>query len=60
MGKIMNFSQDKVEILNYENLNDELMRCKIRVMYSGLNDNGYNIAKTVIENALDTIYTCGW
>ena len=42
MGKIMNFSQDKVEILNYENLNDELMRCKIRVMYSGLNDNGYN------------------
>ena len=56
MGKIINFSQDKVEILNYENLNDELMRCKIRVMYSGLNDNGYNISKTVIENALDTIY----
>ena len=56
MGTIMNFNQDKVEILNYENLNDELMRCKIRVMYSGLNDNGYNIAKTVIENALDTIY----
>lgn len=56
MGKLINFNQNSVEILNYENLNDDLMRCKIRVMYSGLNDNGYNINKTVIESALDTIY----
>lgn len=52
----MNFNKEKIEILNYENLNDELMRCKIRVMYSGENDNGYNIDKEVIEKALDTIY----
>lgn len=52
----MNFGKEKIEILNYENLNDELMRCKIRVLYAGENDNGYNIDKEVIEKALDTIY----
>ena len=57
MGKVVNISQfSKVEITNYEELNDELMRCKIKVMHHGINDNGYNIDKKVIEKALDTIY----
>ena len=56
MGKIVGFNDSKVEILNYENLNEELMRCKVRVMYSGLNDNGYNIERHVIDKALDSIY----
>lgn len=56
MGKIVNFNSENIEIMNYENINDELMRCKIRVMYSGLNYNGFNIDKAVIEKALDTIY----
>lgn len=46
----------KVEITNYEELNDELMRCKIRVMHTGENANGFNIDKSVINNAMDSIY----
>ena len=57
MGKVINLSQfSKVEITNYEELNDELMRCKIKVMHHGVNDNGYSIDKQVIEKALDSIY----
>lgn len=54
MSKILQKFSSK--IFDVEPMNPTFSKCKIQVMYHGLNRNGSNIPKPVVEDAIPTIY----